>query len=134
MREGFLVRLAIAVVLLLGALVASDGGLAHALAHLREARHEAAHDADHGEHHRDADDHTAVVDAPEQHDGHQHARIDDGIRARVDSFAILRPVSASLPVARELQTSTAAVAAHAMLPRADPATGPPPRLRAPPAA
>lgn len=147
MRDWLGVRLTAAFVLLLGVLAAPGSGLSHGAAHLREARHLAAHEIE-GEAHPHGGDHDAEVGArtavslehgrllmgaPDHHRDHGHARVDDGLRARVDGLSFVRADHAAIPVARELIANAEPVAPHAALPRADPATGPPPRLRAPPA-
>lgn len=142
------VRLTVGLVLLLGVLAAPGSGLTHGAAHSREASHRAEHESDLGAHHHDGDDHatpeagpvagvtpsTPLVGAPDDHRGHDHARVDDGLRSRADAPLLLRAERVAVPVVREQRTRTVAVVPHAALPRADPATGPPPRLRAPPTA
>ncbi|HYD52360.1 MAG TPA: hypothetical protein VEA99_07025 [Gemmatimonadaceae bacterium] len=148
MRDWLGVRLTAAVVLLLGVLAAPGSGLTHGAAHLREARHLAEHERDEAAHHEDAEHHgphdvaAEVATAPgdprigatDDHRAHDHAQVDDGLRPRTDGTSLLRAERVTLPAARERIASTATVVPHAALPRADPATGPPPRLRAPPAA
>lgn len=106
--------------------------LAHGIAHQREHHHE----------HRDAHDesgHAATIEHPEPSGwsspghthGHVHADVDDAsIRNRVDAAAIAPEVVLPESTIRELAVETQSL--RPPLARGDPATGPPPRLRAPP--
>lgn len=120
-------RLVAFLVLLLGALAAPAAALAHGLAHEHEAEHRAEHAL------AAAHESGSAIEAADHHADHPHVRMDAGPRARVDVLAVLRPEAVLVPRAREIEASAQAEVPHAALPRADPATGPPPRLRAPPA-
>lgn len=113
--------------LLLGAFAAPGAALAHGLAHQHEAEHRAEHVVAVGP------EAGPALEAADHHDGHPHVNMDPGPRGRVDASAVLRPDAVSIPPARELEARTSADRPHGALPRGDPATGPPPRLRAPPA-
>lgn len=124
-------RFLAALLLLLGTFTVPGSGLTHGLAHLREAEHRAGHDAGAAEAHHDAGE--RGIEADDHHDDHAHVRVDDGIRPRAALIlaAVAEPVL--VPVARELAVAADAPIPHAARPRADPHTGPPPTLRAPPA-
>ena len=125
-------RFLAALLLLLGTLVSPGGSLSHGVAHLREAEHRAGHDAVAAESHHQPGE--REIEPDDHHDDHAHVRVDDGIRPRAVLF--LAPVAEPVlvPVARELAVAAEAPLPHATRPRADPHTGPPPTLRAPPAA
>lgn len=103
--------------------------LAHGIAHQREHRHE---------HHRESGREAALQHAessawsnPAHTHGHVHADVDDAsIRNKIDAPAIAPVVG--LPAATIRQLAVATPSLRAPLARGDPATGPPPRLRAPP--
>lgn len=127
MRRSAVSRLAAILVFFLGAFAAPGAALAHGLAHHHEAEHRAEHALATGH------ESGPAMEAADHHADHPHVRMDAGARVRVDVLAILRPGAVMVPPAREIDTSAQAEVPHAALPRADPATGPPPRLRAPPA-
>lgn len=99
--------------------------LAHGMAHHREHRDEAEHDASTpvGE--------SPSLSSPEHGHDHVHGNVDDAsVRNRVDSQAIAPEVE--LPESAMRDVTAESPPARAPLARGDPATGPPPRLRAPP--
>lgn len=120
-------RLVATFVLLLGALAPVGAALAHGLAHHHEAEHRAerALAASH--------EYGSAIESADHHAEHPHVRMDAGPRARLDVLASIRPDEVLVPAAREIEATAPVDVPHAALPRADPATGPPPRLRAPPA-
>ncbi|MFL5578906.1 MAG: hypothetical protein ACJ8AO_00900 [Gemmatimonadaceae bacterium] len=128
MRRSAASRLVTILVLLLGALAAPGAALAHGVAHQHEAEHRAEQALG------SAAETGPALEAADHHADHPHVRMDAGPRARVDALAILRSEAVLVSPARELEPSARAEVPHAALPRADPTTGPPPRLRAPPAA
>jgi hypothetical protein len=137
------VRLTISVVLLLAVLVAPGSTVAHGLAHSRDAGHLAEHRIDRGAHHDDAHDaaeHGArdrthqFVDAADRHGDHEHSEVGDAVRVRADDPVVMRASCLTVPATRTVLAGSATVVPHAASRRSDPATGPPPRPRAPPAA
>ena len=135
MTRPALSRLLAAILLLLGTFMAPGSGVSHGLAHLREAEHHAEHEADgaagHDEH---GDRGQQEIEGESHHDDHAHVRVDDGIRPRVQPLVAAIAEQVVVPVARELVVATVAPVPHRARARADPHTGPPPTLRAPPAA
>jgi hypothetical protein len=127
MRDRLTARAATAAALLLAVLVTAGSGVAHGAAHLHEAD---AHI--HGGVDPAAD--APSVTAPAHHERHGHVQVDDGLRARAEVLLLARAGAVDVPAARVLIGSTGAIVPRAALARADPGTGPPPRLRAPPAA
>ncbi len=142
-------------VLLLGALWAPASGVAHGLAHHRESHrtghhHEALTSPKHRDHHgspsSSAHSHSAhshrvssasaegsgvsIRDVGE-HDHHADPVVDEGLPSRVDAPFHAMAASPRVPVVAIIAVTHARVA-YTTLPRADPATGPPPRLRDPP--
>lgn len=140
-----------AVAVLLGTLVVPAISVSHGVAHHREAHHDASpHHLRPFESHpsfvtsEDRSTHAAVEREPssapetwafhdaEPHDGHADAAMDAGLRARAD-WSVAAPLASQRVVIDGDHIVAAHVrTTHAALPRADPATGPPPRLRAPP--
>lgn len=127
MRRSVVSRLVAVLVVFLGALAAPGAALAHGLAHHHEAEHRAEH--------RLATGHESgpALEAADHHADHPHVRMDAGQRVRVDAGTMLHAEPVLVTPAREIDASAEEEVPHAALPRADPATGPPPRLRAPPA-
>ena len=139
MLRSPLARFAAVLVFFLGLLIAPGSGLVHGFAHAEEAHHRAEHEAarrglvdHHGESAGPASE-VAVHDADE-HRGHGHGRVDDGLRPRASTLAVVRPEPVAVLVVRVVDVRARADIPRAAFPRADPPTGPPPRLRAPPAA
>ena len=125
-------RLLAALLLLLGTFTVPGSGLTHGVAHLREAEHRAEHAAGvAAEHHRAGE---REIEGDDHHDDHVHVRVDDGIRPRAALYVATIAEPVLVPVARELAVAADAPVPCAARPRADPHTGPPPTLRAPPAA
>lgn len=142
-RRSVLFRLLALVLALTAGLGGPGHAVAHGLAHdhVRQAHH--AHGAPHAAvapgHDADAAWGAAVtLGAPAHDHAHRHAAVDValGERAvdRVPLAAVVLAADASLlpPAADQRLAYMPALSDHALLARSDPATGPPPRLRAPP--
>ncbi len=116
----------------LSVLSAPGGAVAHGVAHRRQAdqrtEHERLESASrllHGS--RDA-----VIESSDHHGDHDDVRSDDGIPLRREAAVPTPSLVAELPVVRFDAGRSEAAFVHAARPRADPDTGPPPQLRAPP--
>jgi hypothetical protein len=134
-------------VLLLVGLSAPGTAVAHGAAHHRaheQAHHEQAHphgapsrhsgELSHAVPSRDvpATAALAITNADDQGD-HGHPRVDVGRQSRVgDLGATLHAASLSIPLAAVVALRASPSLMLAARVRADPPTGPPPRLRAPP--
>lgn len=123
--------------LLVGALWVPSIGVAHGLAHHREAHHDAA--AHHNEPNDRREPHStsaaldwATLGETEHHDGHSDPVMDEGVPTRMDSPLAVLPRAPRAMLSLTITVAAHARTTHAALPRVDPHTGPPPKLRAPP--
>ena len=120
-------RLTVAALFALSTFAVPGEALTHGAAH----QHEREHDAHHAV--ADAHDNVSAVSAPEHGHDHQHPRLDTGAPTRLESLTIVIPVPTRVPAARVVGVAHVTPDRRATLARGDPRTGPPPRLRAPPA-
>lgn len=120
-------------VLLLGVLWAPGSAVAHGVAHQRQAeqrthheRLEAASRTAHGW------SHAVGIEDADHHGDHDDIRSDDGVPSRAGIDMLPLPNLAECPAVRFETAPSEAACVYAARPRADPSTGPPPQLRAPP--
>ena len=121
-------RLSAGILALIVALAIPGGALAHGEAHHRAQEHERNH-FDVSRVHEPG----AAVSAPEHDHEHQHPRLDSAVRTRVDAPGLIPRPGAIVVVRDEIVVSVASPVRRDVLPPGDPHTGPPTRLRAPPA-
>jgi len=117
-------------------LAAPGSGLVHGFAHLEAAHHQAGldgHDAVTSPE-RDGSSHREPAVSADDHGDHGHGRVDGGLRPRAESPIFLRADQVTVVVVRVVDVRTRADFPRAAFQCPDPPSGPPPRLRAPPAA
>lgn len=116
--------------LLLGVLWAPGGAIAHGVAHQRQAAQRVEHERwellMHGA--QDA----LGLESGDHHGDHDDITSDDGVPAREGAAAPAASRVVVLPAWRFERARCQAACVYAARPRADPDTGPPPQLRAPP--
>lgn len=137
MRTSVTYRLLAAFLMATAAFAQPGEALTHGIAHRREHqhqrehRHEREHQSERSHDLREADSGASEWSAPDHAHSHAHADVDDAsIRSKVGMQSPAHPVA--LPESATRAAAAAVPSLRAPLARGDPATGPPPRLRAPP--
>lgn len=126
MPRPILARLFIACIFAIAAFAAPGEAVAHGVSH---------HEAHESGHHAVAADVSqgVVVGAADHEHEHGHPQLDSGTRSRFDGLTLPPILAAHVPEVRTVRRPDVAPFHRATLARGDPRTGPPPRLRAPPA-
>lgn len=119
-------RLIAGILVLVVAFAVPGDALAHGEAHHRE--HESAHHAG-----PPVAQLAPALSAPDHDHAHGHSRLEGAGRTRVDAPAFVARPAAIVLVAEAILRAAAVPSPREVLTRGDPPTGPPPRLRGPPA-